>query len=654
MQLGDPEVTVEGLLDLGSQVGVIHGGGQIQFLGQLVHHAGDLVEDCGGGLGDGNTAGDVVTAGRTPVTQTTGEDVVTGDLLSIVHLVLHPLLHLVPMATDDVIVAVVMVHPVGHDHVGTAPQGRCLQASALTGGDHLPYAEGLVGGAEIVDVLLVGCLQIEVHHTVVTSHLSITQPTASLAGGAILGEAVVVGAEGREHDGLEIVQVIAGALKASRLGKIGGHHVANADVQGGINAEGGKVGVARDLHVTEAVIGEARSPGLTLGITAGDVNILLDTLGGEGTDGAVVQRTVGVDGLGKAENDLCTTGGGGDLQLHHTGHVLAEVHDPSAVLYTAAAGDGLSLQAADEADGGHHAELQLAAGHVGLYHRAPLLLVAVVVSEVRCLQTAIVGLACVEVVDGDGTVLVFPILGIGGDDLLLTVLVGDLQLSQEAHVVILETVHTPNAGLGVPAVTQKGRKGVLLFDEGGHVIDAVEDLAVVVGEGGIDEILADLTTVDVVLATAQTADEEPRLLDAALCLELGTQVGRPALDVTLRLDEHAGPLVGGDVGKEVNGGGSALPLVVGGGDRQGIARAGVQSLVHGDVDGLVGSLTHPSGLVTAYLGNGSLVGGLENVGLVGLQLPAHVQILTGGICGILHRIDGKVVKFQHIIISFQK
>ena len=425
--------------------------------------------------------------------------------------------------------------------------------------------------------------------------------------------------------------------------------MANADIQSGIDTEGGEVGVTRDLHITEAVIGETGSPDLTLGVASGDVDILLDTLGGEGTDGAVVQSSVGVNGLGKAENDLGATGCGRNLQLHNAGHVLTEVHNPRAVLHTAAAGDRLSLQAADKANGGHHAELQLTAGNTCIHHRAPLLLVTVIIGEVGGLQTAVVGLTCMEVVDGDGTVLIFPVLGIGGDDLLFAILVGDLQLSQEAHVAILQTVHTPYAGLGVPAVTQKGGKGVLFLNEGGHVVDAVEYLTVIVGEGGINEILADLTTVDVVLTAAQTADEELGFLDAALGLELGTEVGCPALDVTLGLNEHACPLVGGDVGKEIHGGGSRLTLVVGNSDGEGVVGTGTKSRVHRNVNGLIAPLAHPVGSITAYLGNGRLVGGLQNVGLIRVQLPTNVQILTGSICGVFHRIDRKVVEFQHDI-----
>ena len=286
MEISQPEVAVEGLLDAGGQGGVVQGGGKSQLLGKLVHEAGGLVEHGGGGLGDGDAPLVAIAQRRTPVAQAAGDDqfvLVEGLVIPcVVDLMLHPLFHLIPMGSYDAVVAVVAVHPVGHDDVGTAPQGRGLAAPALTGGDHLPDTVDLVLGAEIVDVLLVGGLHIVVHDTRVADHLGITQPAALLAAGTVLGEAVVVGAEGRHHDALEAIQLGMGTLKGAGLGQIGGHDLADTDGQLGVGAVGAEIVVARDLHVAEGVVGKAGSPDLPLGVAAGDVHVLLDALGGEG------------------------------------------------------------------------------------------------------------------------------------------------------------------------------------------------------------------------------------------------------------------------------------------------------------------------------------------------------------------------------------
>ena len=41
---------------------------------------------------------------------------------------------------------------------------------------------------------------------------------------------------------------------------------------------------------------------------------------------------------------------------------------------------------------------------------------------------------------------------------------------------------------------------------------------------------------------------------------------------------------------------------------------------------------------------------MEDVRVVGVQLPAYVEILTGGVRGILDGIDGEVVELQHMFI----
>ena len=648
MEISQPEVAVEGLLDAGGQVGIVQSGGQTQLSGKLVHEAGGFVEHGGGGLGNGNTAGVAVAQRRTPVAQTAGNDqlvLVEGlVLLRVGNFMGHPLLHLIPMGLDDGVVAVVAVHPVGHDHVGTAPQGRGLAAPALTGGDHLPDTVDLVLGAEIVDVLLVGCLHVVVHDTRVADHLGIPQPAALLASGAILGEAVVVGAEGGHHDALEVIQLGVSTLEGAGLGQVGGHDVANADGQLGVHAVLAEIVVARDLHVAEGVVGEAGSPDLPLSVAAGDVDVLLDALGGEGACRAEVQIARLGDVLGEAEGDLGAAGGVGDMDLHDTRHVLAEVHDPRAVLLTAGLLDRQGGEGTDDTDGGHHAELQLALGDGVLYNGAPLLLVAVVIGEVGGLQTAVVGLAAVEVVQHDGAVLVLPVGRVGGDDLLFAILVLDLQLGQQADVAELHAAAAPGAGLRVPAVTQQGGQSILFGDQGGDVVDAVEDFLFVVGEGRVDHVLADLLPVDVILTAPQTAGVELGGLDPAPHLELGPQVGCPALDVAFGLDERADPLVGVDGGAELHRGGGGLTKVVGDGDGQGIVGTGLQRRLHGDVDGLGGSLPRPCGGVTAHLGDSGGVGGLEDVRVVGVQLPAYVEILTGGVRGILDGVDGEVIE----------
>ena len=496
-----------------------------------------------------------------------------------------------------------------------------------------------------MQVLLIGRLHPVIHHAGVAHHLCVAPP------GAILREAVVVGAEGGHHDALQPVDILIGAPEAACLLQIRGHDQPDCNVSVRILAVLAQVKIAGNLHIAVGVIGKARAINLALRVTARNVHILLDALRGKRPGGTEIQTAVRVDCLGKPEYILRTARGGTQVELGYARRVLAHVDDPRAVLLAADLPDRLRGQCPDHAHRRHEAQLQCALRHRVCLHRRPAVLLSVGLCEIRRFQPGVIGLAAVKVIQHDGAALTEPPLGAGGNSLSLPVLIDNLQLGAQARVTVPEAADRPHAALGIPALAEQCRQRAPTATDGqeaAYVVDAVQHLTVVIGHGRVYHILGYLLPVDVILPAPQSADIQPcRAHRRGTKVKLCAQIGRPTHNGAAHADPDGTPVTG------VQRGGKGVRQLrrladgIGHGDGQAEVGAGRQCQRQRDSNRLR-ILKHAGIPYRAHTGfQPDPAGRLTHIAPVGLQHPRDAQSLAGQERRTPNTVYGQLTDFQH-------
>ena len=537
------EMTDKGFRDLIGKVGIILCITVAKLIAQLCHLDADLIEHQSRGLRHGNATLALLTARRTPVAKSLGNDIILGSC----QLVLYPGLHEIPVGRDGRGIVAVMIQPIRNDDLCTAPQRRCLTASALAGRDHAPGAVDLLLCANVAHVLFVCCGHVVIHDARVANDLCVTQPAAFFACGTVLGETVIVGTEGAANDLVEQIQVLVGRFKRTVLLKIGRQCATDRN----IGTRNLTVFVAEinagNLNIAEAVVGKSGTPDLTLLVTSRNINILLYALGSKAARGAVVKLTCGADCLGISANDQLALGASGQMVFHHAREVFTKVNDPCAVAAAASGSDALGGNALDDLDRRDITGLELSLGHVVHNTVAPACIATVSIGKIGRFKSCVIGFAVVKVIVCDGAVFAFP-GGIGDDGLAGAVLVFDLKSCNQTDLTVGKAVIRPYLALIVKALAKPCGQGVLGCDHTGNVIGAVQHLFFVVGERRVDIIVGYLLAVDIVFCTSKAARIQHGASDGLFRLKLLSHIGRPADDVVRGRDPLCLPHIGIQLG----------------------------------------------------------------------------------------------------------
>src|ERR1019366_793200 len=137
---------------------------------------------------------------------------------------------------------------------------------------------------------------------------------------AIRGDAAIVAANAPEHVVVDLIQQVVGTGELAGAIHVVVHHAPFDRCQSGLAREAG------DLHVTEAVIGEARLPDLRAAALQG-----VDVGGLGAPQVGDVERPVRLQRFGMAQRDLRALGTG-DAQAAPADQVLPHVVDVHAPL----------------------------------------------------------------------------------------------------------------------------------------------------------------------------------------------------------------------------------------------------------------------------------------------------------------------------------